>query len=103
MRPDCAACCFIAGTWSQLDAILGLPKSRDCGNLNFPNYVKPVAAYFHKKENVAKLQNIAIDDFSVNPISHIAEKLEGSLVRPGTRKGQVAHIARERTGCLFHV
>lgn len=128
MRPDCMACCFfrlveskrrlcmltgarrptagmsgckfVPGAWTDIDSILGLPKSGDCGNLNFPNQTKPGSGFSRNGEIVAKTK-FAIDDFSVNPISHIAEKLEGSLVRPGTRKGQVARLARERTGCLF--
>lgn len=88
-------CHFIAGTWSQLDAIL-LAKSRVFSDNAVPNYVKLGSGFSRHGMNVTDIH--ALDDFSENPISHIAaKKLEGSLVRPGTREGQVAHIARERT------
>lgn len=42
-RPTCGmrGCHFLAGTWEKLDQILGLQKSRDLGNVGFPNLARP--------------------------------------------------------------
>lgn len=93
-------CHFIAGTWSQLDAILGLPKSGDCGNLNFPNNVKPGNGFSRDGKIVARTK-FAIDDSIGFPINHTAKAERGSLVRPEYREVPVAHVARERTRLPF--
>lgn len=82
-RPVAGAvgCHFLAGAWSQIDAILGLPKARVYGNTGLPNITK--------QGNRFIIATNDIDDYSVNPISHIAAKAERQPVRPGTREGQV--------------
>ena len=76
-----SGCQFMPGAWADIDAILRLPKADDYGNFKFPNQVKPVAAYSHNGENVAKIES-DIDDFSVNPINHIAAKAERRFTDP---------------------
>lgn len=66
-----------------------------------PNTTKLATAFSRKGMNVADIP--ALDDFSVNPIDHIAAKLEGSLVRPEYREVPVARSARERTRLPFYV
>lgn len=103
MRPDCAACCFfrlvetkgrrrlcmftgekrpyagmdgccfIAGTWSQLDAILGLPKGIVYGNTDVPNQTKSGNDFSINGRTFTTKKKIDLDDFSVKPIYHIAQ------------------------------
>lgn len=97
-------CHFLAGAWSQLDAILGLPKSRVYGNTGAPNQTKPGKGFSQNGKKFATTDILAIDDFSGNPISHIAaKKLEGSLVRPEYREVPVVRLARERTQAAFFI
>lgn len=90
-----ADCCFIAGEWSQLDAILGLPKVEDCGNSGVPNQTRPGNGFSDTGRIVARENDLV--DFSASRLIIQLQKQEGSLVRPGTREGQVARLARERT------
>lgn len=133
MRPDCAACCFfrlvetkgrrkrslcmltgekkpyagmygcrfLAGAWSQIDAILGLQNPDDCGNTGDPNHTKQAPAFSRKGMNVAK--TYALDDSIGLPINHTSREAGRQFVRPEYREVPVASVARERTGCLFHV
>lgn len=79
----------------------GLPKSRLYGYGGVPNQVKPVVAYFHKKEKAANIH--ALDDSIGQPISHISEKLERQFVRLSVRETSVAHLARERTTAFLRL
>lgn len=96
-----SGCNFMPGQWSQLDRSLGLPMDKYCGNLDFPNQVKQVAAFSRNGMNVTDIHSL--DDSIGFPINHTAKAKKGSLVRPGYREGQVAHLARERTRLPFHV
>lgn len=68
-----------------------------------PNTVKLGNGFSRNGQKFARKDIFAIDDFFGKPISHIAEKLEGSLVRPEYREVPVARSARERTRLLFYV
>lgn len=91
-------CQFMPGAWADIDAILDLPKSRVYGNTGSPDNVKLVAAFSRKGKNVTDIH--ALDDSIGFPINHTA-KAERQFVRPEYREVPVAHVARERTGCLF--
>lgn len=89
-----AGCNFIPGKWGQIDAILGLPKSRVCGNTVDPNYTKPGNGFSRNGRKLAKKDSIPLDDFRIFPIIHKPGK--GSLARPGSREAPAARIAGER-------
>lgn len=90
-------CRFVPGAWTDIDAILGLPKCNVSGNTGDPNTVKLVTAFSRNGMNVAA-KNGAIGNLSENPIFYTRK---GSFVRPGYREAPVAHSARERTKLPF--
>lgn len=83
----------------ELDSILGLTGGYGAGNTGDPNHVKLGSGFSKNGEIVAKTK-FALDDSIGLPINHTA-KAERQFVRPEYRETPVAHMARERTGCLF--
>lgn len=75
-------CHYIQGQWADIDAILGLQKVEDCGNLGFPNQVKPGSGLSINGEIVARKQRITLDDFRLNADSHISDKLKRRFTDP---------------------
>lgn len=89
-------CCFIPGSFLELDGILRLPKSRLSGNTGDPNQTKRGDRFSKTGKRVVKTKRIAnftIDDFVGKPIKHTTGK--GSLAHPGNREAPVARLARE--------
>lgn len=91
-------CRFVQGAWTDIDAILGLPKCNVSGNTGDPNQVKLVTAFFREGMNVTDKNCATIGNLSENPIFYTRK---GSFVRPGYREAPVAHLARERTRLPF--
>lgn len=89
-------CNFIAGQWSQIDRILGLPSLDFSGNIGDPNYAKPGSGFSSNGRKIARKDIFAIDDSIGFPINHTAKAESGSLARPGSREAPAASIAGER-------
>lgn len=94
-------CHFIAGDWSRIDEILGLPKAGIFGNIKLPNQTKLGSGFSKNGRKIANT-NFDIDDYTALPISHIA-KAKRQFVRPGIREDPVARLARERTKLPFRI
>lgn len=91
-------CHFIAGNWGRIDEILGLQKSSDCGNLDFPNQMKLGDCFSRDGRKTADIKFVA-GDSSALPKSYT----KGQSSCPGNCKVPVVHLAREHEGCPFHV
>ena len=100
-NPAMLGCQFLAGSWNDLDQILGLTGKRNSSKNGLPNTTKPGNGFSGKSGlKVAKKDIFAIGENRFSEF-HIAARQEGNLVRPGTREGPVARSARERTGLPF--